>query len=586
MHAAPIAHPRYPLLTLDSIRKDYASGRSAEEVVREVFERIAQRGEDHAWIFRPALEETLRDLPEDKSLPLYGIPFAIKDTIDVAGWPTTAGCPAYSYIAKEDAPVVARLKAAGAVPIGKTNLDQFATGLVGTRSPYGIPRSVYDPAYISGGSSSGSAVVVAAGIVPFALATDTAGSGRVPAAFNNIVGLKPTRGLISTRGLVPSCRTIDCITLFANNTADISEIFEIAASYDPENPFSRKADPQPFFPEKLRFGVPSAGQLRFFGDSEAERLFYAAVEKLEAMGCQKVEIDFAPFTSAASLLYFGPWIAERAAAIQPFLEEHAEQMDPVVREIIGGGASLTAMEAFHGIYELERLKRLAAAEWEKMDVLFLPTTGTTYTVEQVQNDPIALNTNLGYYTNFVNLLDLSAIAVPAGFREVSGLPFGVTFIGQAFYDDALCAVAKEFLGEPGEVRRPRTDPAVHVAVVGAHLEGQPLNSQLTERHARLVRKTRTASHYRLFALPNTTPEKPGLANTPGYDGPGVEIEIWEMSPEAFGDFVASVPPPMAIGTIALEDGSSCKGFLCEPYALEGAKEITQHGGWRAYLSSR
>jgi allophanate hydrolase len=577
--------PRFPIMTLETLQREYVAGRDPADVLAEIYRRIAERGNDAVWIHLPPLDELLRDLPKDRSLPLYGIPFAVKDNIDVSGWPTTAACPEFAYVAKEDATVVARLRAAGAIPIGKTNMDQFAAGLVGTRSPYGIPRSVFDENYISGGSSSGSAVAVAAGLAAFALGTDTAGSGRVPAAFNNLVGLKPTRGLLSTRGVAPACRSLDCVSIFAANAADAQAIFAAAAATDAEDAFSRAMPPVlRRSTKRRRIGVPRAEDLQFFGDSAAEDLYRDAIEQCERLGHIRVEIDYTPFKDTAALLYAGPWVAERLAAIEAFADAHSDAMDPVVRQIIAGAKPISAVQAFHGIYELERLKRLAEEQWQKMDVLLLPTTGTTYPVEAILADPIRLNTNLGYYTNFVNLLDLCGIAIPAGFREANGLPFGVTFLAEAFQDDALCELGRQFLAEAAGP--PPTQGLIPLAVVGAHLDGQPLNHQLTERGGVLLRSCRTAPHYRLFALANTTPPKPGLVCTPGFQGPGIEIEVWGLDIQGFGDFVANVPPPMAIGTITLEDGSKCKAFLCEPCALEGGEEITHLGSWRRYLSNR
>lgn len=574
---------RFPALRISEVRRQYREGATPADVVREIYRRIEERGEDAVWTWLPPFEATLAALPTDASLPLYGIPFAVKDNIDIGGWLTTAGCREFAYTPERDATVVQKLREAGAIVIGKTNLDQFATGLVGTRSPFGIPRNVFDERYISGGSSSGSAVAVAAGLVSFALGTDTAGSGRVPAAFNDIVGLKPTKGLLSTTGVVPACRSLDCVSIFAANCADAEEVLAVTQGYDVTDAFSRipiKEDLERA--ERLRIGVPQPDQLEFFGDTEAAALFSKAVQRFEALGYAVVEIDFAPFRDAAKLLYAGPWVAERLAAIEPFFQNHAAAMHPVVREIIGGAAKYSAVDAFRASYELERLRQLALAEWGRMDMLLLPTTGTTYTVEELLADPVRLNSNLGYYTNFVNLLDLCGVAVPAGFRNSNSLPFGVTLMAPAFRDLAVCAVARKYLHE--EPQKTGPSERITLAVVGAHLTGQPLNHQLTSRAARLIKTCRTAASYRLYALSNTTPAKPGLVRASDGNGAEIEVELWSLAAEAFGAFVAEVPPPLAIGTLELEDGSTCKGFVCEPRALDGAVDITCFGGWRTYLA--
>ena len=567
--------PRFPLLDFTTVRRDFADPVS---LLREIDRRIAARGDDAVWIYRPSMEEVIASLPTDRTLPLFGVPFAVKDNIDVAGWPTTAACPEFSYVAKEDAAVVARLRALGAVPIGKTNLDQFATGLVGTRSPYGIPRSVFSEAHISGGSSSGSAVAVAAGLVSFALGTDTAGSGRVPAAFNDLIGLKPTKGIVSTRGVVPACRSLDCVSVFATTIADAHAVFSAAREFDARDPLARCWEEG--VARIQRVGVPRAEQLEFCGDEEMRALYGRACERCAALGLQTVEIDFAPFRDAARLLYAGPWVAERFAAVGEFLEKHPDAGHPVVRKIIGEGAKYSAVDAFRAGYELAHLRRLAEAEWAKMDALLLPTAPTIYTVEDLLANPVKLNSNLGTYTNFVNLLDLCGLAVPAGFRA-DGLPLGVTFLAPAFVDEALAEIGALFLGQPVPPGAPR---GVKVSVVGAHLSGQPLNHQLASRGAKLVRTCRTATDYKLYALANTKPLKPGLVRTPGFAGPGIETEVWEMSYSAFGEFVAEVPPPMGIGNVVLEDDSLVKGFLCEAAALDGAEEISSYGGWRAFLA--
>jgi allophanate hydrolase len=519
----------------------------------------------------------------EKTRPLAGMTFAIKDNIDLAGVPTTAGCPAFAYQPERSATVVQRLMDAGAIPVGKTNMDQFATGLVGTRSPYGACSCVFDERYISGGSSSGSAVAVAQGLVDFSLGTDTAGSGRVPAAFNNIVGLKPTRGLLSTSGVVPACRSLDCVSIFAKDCSVARRVFEVARGFDASDPFSRVMgagqDAAPWLGGAFRFGVPARGELEFFGDEEADGLYLRAVEKLEGLGGERVEIDYSIFREAAELLYSGPWVAERLAALRGFVDAHADEMNPVVREIISGAKRYSGVDAFEAEYKLRELRRRSEPEWRKIDVMVLPTAGTIYTHEAAAAEPVKLNTNLGYYTNFVNLLDLAAVAVPAGFRT-NGLPFGISIIGPAFSDEALLSLADFY--HRGVAPGGPTG-CVAVAVVGAHLSGQPLNWQLTERGARLMKTARTAAGYRLYALDGTVPAKPGLVRDAGFAGEGIEVEVWAMPENLFGGFVAGVPAPLGIGSATLDNGEVVKCFICEGYAIEGATEITKFGGWRNYL---
>jgi allophanate hydrolase len=586
---------------IGTLKEAYASGRlTPAAVIAEAYRRIGEAGERPVWISLVPEADALAKAERAAKGPLYGIPFAVKDNIDVAGLPTTCACPDFAYVPERSATVIERLEAAGAIVIGKTNLDQFATGLVGVRSPYGIPSSVFDKDYVSGGSSSGSGVSVAAGLVSFSLGTDTAGSGRVPAGFNNIVGLKPTKGFLSTRGLVPACRTQDVISIFALTVADAAEVMSVAAAYDAEDAYSLQP-PAPFGVEGvptdlLRIGVPQSG-LEFFGDTDAERLYRASVERLSESGATIVEIDFTPFKEAANLLYSGPWVAERLAAIRTFAESHPDALHEVVGGIIRGGAKHSAVDAFEGFYKLADFIRAAEAQWGAMDVLLLPTTGTTYKISEVLADPVRLNSNLGVYTNFVNLMDLSALAVPAGFRP-NGLPFGVTLIGRAFEDGKLASLGdllhrslaglklggtQKPLAETQPVKPAPAKGRIAVAVVGAHLSGQPLNSQLQERNARLIKTTRTAPGYRLYALAGTVPAKPGLL----FDGEGagnLEVEVWEMDAAGFGSFVALIPPPLGIGTLTLADGSQVKSFLCEAHAVAGATDITEFGGWRAWLA--
>jgi allophanate hydrolase len=581
-------------LDLGSLRELYKSGSGTpSDVVAAVYEKIAAGPVDPVWISVTPREKAIaraRKLERDPLAavrPLYGVPFAIKDNIDLAGMPTTAACPAYSYMPGHSAPVVQSLIDAGAIPIGKTNMDQFATGLVGTRSPHGACSSVYDKRYISGGSSSGSAVAVAAGMASFALGTDTAGSGRVPAAFNGLVGMKPTRGSLSARGVVPACRSLDCVSIFALNCDDAQTIWTVARGFDPEDAYSRAPRPgdesAAWAAGEFTFGVPPANQLEFFGDQDAAALYAEALTQLEAVGGRRIEIDFSVFRAAAELLYSGPWVAERYAAIREFIEHHAAEMNPIVREIIEGARRYTAADAFAAEYALQDLRRASEMQWERMDVLALPTTPTVYTHDEIAADPIRRNTNLGYYTNFVNLLDLAAVAVPAGLRP-NGLPFGISLIGQAFRDQALLALAARFTGAPVSQDSLCPPGCVALAVVGAHLTGQPLNWQLTERGARLLKSCRTAPDYRLYALEGTMPPKPGLVRDADFRGAGIEVEVWAVPEHQFGGFVAGVPAPLGIGNAVLDDGETVKCFICEPYAVKGATEITRFGGWRHYLA--
>lgn len=519
-------------------------------------------------------------------LPLAGVPYAAKDNIDVAGLETTAACPAFAYAPERSASVIERLEAAGAICVGKTNLDQFATGLVGTRSPYGIPRNAYNRDYVSGGSSSGSAVAVAAGLVAFALGTDTAGSGRVPAAFNHLVGLKPSKGRWSTRGLVPACRTLDCITVFTDALDDAALVDAVLAGFDGEDAFSRPPADVPLAGSR-RIGVPRKDQRQFFGDVQAEYLYDRALAAL-AQDAELVEIDLEPLREAARLLYGGPWVAERTAAVAALLESNPLAIDPVVREVIAPGGTMLATELWNGIYRLAELARGAEAFWGEVDALAFPTTGTTYRVAELLEAPVALNSNLGFYTNFVNLLDMAAIAVPAGARS-NNTGFGITFIGPAHSDKALIALAGAYLTLAALPPPPPLDlgdrmDTIKLAVVGAHLEGMPLHWQLTSRNASFVGAFTTAPTYRLYAMADSVPPKPALVHSE--EGAAIALEVYELDMASFGSFVAEVPPPLAIGTVTLADGSSVKGFVAEPRALTGAEDITHLGGWRAYIASR
>lgn len=549
-----------------------------EEKILETYRLIRKRGEDGVWISLVPEEDALRQAAAvGEVLPLKGMTFAVKDNIDVAGLPTTAACPEFSYVPDQNAFVVQRLIEAGAVVIGKTNLDQFATGLNGTRTPHVIPRNSINADYISGGSSSGSAIAVALGEVDFALGTDTAGSGRVPAAFNSLVGFKPTRGRWSSTGLVPACRTLDCITVLARTLGLAARVDDVVNGFDSGDAYSRRA-PQGYRAAKGRLAVLADGQREFFGDAEYARLYDEAVKQAECLGVEIEAFDYTPFLEAAALLYSGPWVAERFAALSEFLAKNAGSVHPVVRQIIEGAGKFSAVDAFEAQYRLAGYMRQAEKFWENFDAMLLPTAGTIYTVEEMLAEPIRLNSNLGRYTNFVNLLDMCAVAVPAGCRP-DGMPFGVSFIGPAWSEETQVDLAARFLGEAVASR----GKGIRLAVVGAHLRGQPLNAQLRSLGARFVAATHTAPTYRLFALPESIPPKPGMVRD--VSGGGIEVEVYELSEEAFGKFVAAIPSPLGIGSVTLSSGETVKGFLCEEIALRGAREITSFGGWRAYLAS-
>ncbi|MDP2081138.1 MAG: allophanate hydrolase [Pseudotabrizicola sp.] len=591
------------MLDLTTLTEAYQNGTLTPlQLVEEVITRREASRDPAIFIstvpdadLRAAAAALMAAHPVPGSLPLWGIPFAAKDNIDAFGLPTTAACPAYAYDPATDSTVVARLRAAGALLVGKTNLDQFATGLNGSRSPYGAPRSVFDADYVSGGSSSGSAVAVASGIVSFALGTDTAGSGRVPAMFNNLVGIKPTPGLVPNTGVVPACASVDCVTVLSACVADGVAVRRVMEGFDAADPYSRAATPVGL-PATLRIGVLAGVEREFFGNTQVERLYDAAVAKAEALGAQIVPIDYAPFREAASLLYDGPWVAERLAAIEEFIAANADKMDPTVRKIISGAQGMTAVDAFNGQYRLLELKRKTDAEWARVDILLLPTSPTTHTVADMLADPIRLNGQFGRYTNFVNLLGCAAIAVPCGFDQTGHLPAGVTLVGPGFSDDALTPFADTLhralglgMGADRKAALPAARPVVadlgiDVVVVGAHLTGMPLNSQLTGLGGQFKRACTTARDYRLYVLPDALPAKPGLLRDPGFDGPGIAVEVWSLPAAGFGMFVNAIPAPLGIGKITLDDGREVSGFLCEAHSLTGAPEITALGSWKAHVA--
>lgn len=595
-----MSHPGFGW-TLSEWQQAYRSENLQPSVLAELLAELST--DDPAWIALAtqaqlqtqldALAERLAEASGDLSkLPLYGVPFAIKDNIDAAGWPTTAACPEFAYTAKADASVVARLRAAGAIVIGKTNLDQFATGLVGTRSPYGAVPNSFDPDYVSGGSSSGSASVVARGLVAFALGTDTAGSGRVPAGFNNIVGLKPTKGWLSTRGLVPACRTLDCISVFALTVADAQAVANIASGYDASDAYSRKNpnSARVGMPAKPRLAVPAAPE--FFGDVQNQAVFEQALGKLRELGAEVEAIDFTPFRELAEQLYQGSWVAERTVALE---NVDAVHINPVVRGIVENGEKYSACDAYKAEYIRAELARKINDALAGFDALVVPTSPTIRSLAEMQAEPVLFNSQFGTYTNFTNLADLCALAVPAGLRA-DGLPAGITLIAPAWHDQALAALGRRWqdfralpLGATGRALPPQGAPAqapgsVRVAVVGAHLTGMPLNFQLTSRDAVLVEQTTSSAHYRLYALPGTVPPKPGLARV-SEDGAEIIVELWDVPQARFGEFVAEIPPPLGIGNLQLADGRWVKGFICEPYALADARDITGFGGWRAFIAS-
>ncbi len=568
------------------------------EVVSQLLDATDAMPARNIWITRlsrPDVMAYVESLDPSRldALPLYGVPFVIKDNIDLAGVPTTAACPEFAYTPARSAFVVDKLIAAGAIPLGKTNLDQFATGLVGTRSPYGVCRNSFNSEFISGGSSSGSAVAVAMGLASFALGTDTAGSGRVPAAFNNVVGLKPSLGRLSIRGVVPACRSLDCVSIFALTAQDAGAVFEVAQCYDPEDPFSRIVGEAII--AGSRIGVPQPKQLEFFGDAGYAHLFDTALKRLAALGASLVEVDFEPFIEAARLLYEGPWLAERYAAVGQFIETHPDDVYPITAGIISQGKLPSAVQAYEAHYRLKALQRASEAAWSVADLIVTPTTGTVFSIDAVQADPIRLNTALGYYTNFMNLFDLAGVALPTGFRE-DGLPFGVTLVGPSGSERPLLAQAEALhraSGTPlGAVNRPQPNPSiaparlaaghVAIAVCGAHMQGLPLNGQLRERAGYLIECTHTMPCYRLYSLPGGPPERPGLVRVAA-GGSAIEVEVWGLPETQLASFLALIPPPLGVGKVQLTSGNLVTGFLCEAYATTAAADITSYGGWRAYI---
>lgn len=594
-------------LQMNALKAAYQTG---ELTPRCVIQHLCEKAETYAdqpiFIHRldmEALEPYLSRLEgtDINSLPLWGVPFVIKDNIDLAGVPTTAACPSYAYTPSESAKVVDLLIQAGAIPLGKTNLDQFATGLVGTRSPYGAVPNAFDPSKISGGSSSGSAVAVALNLCSFSLGTDTAGSGRVPAAFNNLVGLKPSKGLLSTQGLIPAVRSQDVISVFALNSDDAYQIMQVVGQYDEEDAFSRDVTQltPPVWNTQPVIGVPDAGSLFFDGDAEAKANFQQAVNTVTSLGYKVVEVPFQAWLDTAKLLYGGAWVAERFVAIESFLKTQPEDMDPSVAAIIKGATQFSAADAYRGSYDLMEAQRLTQQIWQKagIDCMMTPTAPTHYSLADIEEQPIERNSKLGTYTNFMNLLDYAAVAMPSGFRD-NGLPFGVTFFAPAGTDAQLLNLSanlhpqfSDTVGAKGLRLVPRTleayknDRIIPLAVVGAHLSGFPLNAQLQARGAKLMEVTQTAPKYRFYELKERPILKPGLIKqTMG--GSSIELEVWAMPREHLGSFLALIPSPLGLGKVELHDGREVVGFICEPYGVEGAKDISDTGGWRKWMTLR
>ncbi|SDO28056.1 allophanate hydrolase [Methylobacterium phyllostachyos] len=596
-----------PFPTIPVLHAAYAAGQDPRTVVAEAYRRLAAIGDPGiflALVPEAEAQAAAAALPsfDPAALPLWGVPFAVKDNIDVAGLPTTAACPDFAHTPAETAPAVARLQAAGAILIGKTNLDQFATGLVGLRTPYPAPRNAIDPAYVPGGSSSGSAVAVAHGIVAFALGTDTAGSGRVPAALNNVVGLKPSLGSISSRGMLPACRTLDTLSVFAGTVADADAAFRVMLGFDGADPWSRALPVPPApagLPPGLRLGLPDAASLRFGGDGLSEAAFAASAADLETLAGAAALVDLAPMFAVAALLYDGPWVAERYAAIRPIMETRPEILHPTTRAVIAAAGRYSAADAFAGLYSLAELRRHADAVWDRVDVLAVPTYPRPQTCAAVRADAIGPNSELGTYTNFVNLLDWCALAVP-GRPRADGFPAGITLLAPRGSDGLLAALGARLhaaaagrigagvspvpAAEAGPVRaRPGE---IELAVVGAHLSGLPLNRELATHGARYLRAVTTEPEYRLYALPGGPPHRPGLLRVSDDRGGAIETEVWALSPAAFGAFVATIPEPLGIGTLRLADGTAPKGFLVESAGVAGAADITRFGGWRRYVASQ
>lgn len=585
------------------LHESYAAGEKPAKVVEEVYRRIEEAADPGIFLYliekKAALEAVGELGPFDPvNKPLWGIPFAIKDNIDVAGLPTTAACPDYAYNADKDAFVIDRLRRAGAILIGKTNLDQFATGLVGVRTPYPVPINALDPEMVPGGSSSGSAVAVALGLVSFALGTDTAGSGRVPAALNGIVGLKPTLGALSSSGVVPACRTLDTVSIFSLLVEDASTVLTVTAAYDEADSYARPLTTPPLSPPppSYKVGVPDQASRRFFGDDAQESSFEKTLNHMSELGAEIVEIDFSLLYEVADMLYEGAWVAERYSVVEDFKKQHPGSLHPITRQVIDVAETMSAADAFQGFYRLQELKRQTMPLIDTVDLLCVPTIPTFYSLADLEADPVGANARLGTYTNFVNLLDLCGLAVPVENRE-DGRPGSVTLLGPSASDGRIAAVARSLqykcrgplgatawsLPEEGKLQPAPAADEIALAAVGAHMSGLPLNHELARLGARFLYAAKTAPEYKLYSLPGGPPYRPGLIRDE--DGSSIAIEVWALPAARFGDFIKGIPQPLGIGTLNLENNEQVKGFICEACGRDGAEDVTIHGGWRNYLHS-
>ncbi|XPF94589.1 allophanate hydrolase [Colwellia sp. RE-S-Sl-9] len=587
-------------LTISAIHQAYKNGeQTPDSLIKTLLSKAVEYPE--AWIHLLSHQEVSPYLTAlaEKSIedcPLWGIPFAIKDNIDLAGIPTTAACPEFSYVPEKSAHVVEQLIAAGAIPLGKTNLDQFATGLNGTRSPYGVTPNSFDPNYISGGSSAGSSVVTAVGLTTFSLGTDTAGSGRVPACFNNLVGLKPSIGLFSSTGMVRACKSLDCTSVFSLTAEDAQTVFAVAADFDESDGYARKNpitnQGQVPFPEKFTFAIPQFEQLAFFGSDSYEKAYFEAIQQLEAIGGTKVEMDFSPFFDTAKLLYDGPWIAERYVATEDIMTKNPAAMMDVTRAIISNGTKYKATDAFSAFYKVQDFKQKADRLVASVDVLITPTAGRHFTIEEINEKPIERNSQLGYYTNFMNILDYAALAVPTSISETK-MPFGITLFSAAMTDQKLLTLASRIrnanklpLGATGIEYTPTKSTLapskgfIDIVVAGAHLSGMALNWQLTDRGGMLKHATKTAAAYKMYAISGAV-ERPALLKDSA-NGNAFDVEVWSLPISEFGSFVEGIAAPLGIGKVELDSGETLTGFIAEGYSAEIGTDISEFGGWRAY----